>query len=528
MATEGSSRIGRMKTSSRLGLAALALVVAVGGGYAAWRATGNGGDAPKYKLAKAETGPLTAVVSATGTLNPVVSVQVGSQVSGQVKEILVDFNSPVKENQLIARIDPETFQYRQRQAEADVEAARAALGVQRAEVLRAQANLAELQRDYERKKLLVDKNFISPAERDKAQSLFDAGRASLQVAESQARNGEAQVRQREAQLSQARVDLERTAIKAPVDGVVVKRSIEPGQTVAASLQAPELFVIARNLTDMQVETSIDEADVGRIQTGQKASFTVDAFPGRSFSGEVKLVRKAATVVSNVVTYTVVVSASNPDLTLLPGMTANVRIITAQKDKTLKLPNAALRFRPAGTADEKKSTVAAAPAPTSAAGGGSGGVGPGGLASLRERLVAELKLDAEQQSKLDAIIDGMRDKFRAARDLPEAERNKAFERNRAEIREKVAAILTPEQQKRYAEMAAEAQAARTGGSTSGRVWVVGADGKPQALSLRLGLTDGSMTEVVSGDIKEGSEVIVGLQTTAGSAKPASTTPGPRLF
>lgn len=520
-----------MKTSSRLGLAALALVVAVAGGYAAWRASGNGGDAPKYKLAKAETGPLTAVVSATGTLNPVVSVQVGSQVSGQVKEILVDFNSPVKENQLIARIDPETFQYRQRQAEADVEAARAALGVQRAEVLRAQANLAELQRDYERKKLLVEKNFISSAERDKAQSLFDAGRASLQVAESQARNGEAQVRQREAQLSQARVDLERTAIKAPVDGVVVKRSIEPGQTVAASLQAPELFVIARNLTDMQVETSIDEADVGRIQTGQKATFTVDAFPGRSFSGEVKQVRKAATVVSNVVTYTVVVSASNPDLTLLPGMTANVRIITAQKDKTLKLPNAALRFRPAGTADEKKATVAVTPAPTSAAGGGGGsggGGGPGGLASLRERLVAELKLDAEQQSKLDAIIDGMRDKFRAARDLPEAERSKAFERNRAEIREKVATILTPEQQKRYAEMAAEAQAARAGGGSSGRVWVVGADGKPQALSLRLGLTDGSMTEVVSGDIKEGSEVIVGLQTTAGSAKPASTTPGPRLF
>ncbi|MBI5898912.1 MAG: efflux RND transporter periplasmic adaptor subunit [Rhodocyclales bacterium] len=516
-----------MNTSSRLGLAALALVVAVGGGYAAWRATGNGGDGPKFKLAKTETGPLTAVVSATGTLNPVVSVQVGSQVSGQVKEILVDFNSPVKENQLIARIDPETFQYRQRQAEADVEAARAALGVQRAEVLRAQANLAELQRDYERKKLLVDKNFISSAERDKAQSLFDAGRAALQVAESQARNGEAQVRQREAQLAQARVDLERTAIKAPVDGVVVKRSIEPGQTVAASLQAPELFVIARNLTDMQVETSIDEADVGRIQTGQKASFTVDAFPGRSFSGEVRQVRKAATVVSNVVTYTVVVSASNPDLNLLPGMTANVRIVTAQKDKTLKLPNAALRFRPAGTTDDKKASAAVAPAPTSTA-GTSGGGGPGGLANLRERLVTELKLDAQQQPKLDAIIDGMRDKFRAARDLPEAERSKAFERNRAEIREKVAAILSPEQQKRYAEMAAEAQAARAGGAgSSGRAWTVGADGKPQAVSLRLGLTDGSMTEVVSGDLKEGSEVIVGMQSAAPATKTGGM-PGPRLF
>jgi HlyD family secretion protein len=516
-----------MNTPSRLGLAALALIILAGGGYAVWRANGNGGDAPKFKLAKAESGPLTAVVSATGTLNPVVSVQVGSQVSGQIKEILVDFNSPVKENQLIARIDPETFQYRVRQAEADLEATRAAVGVQQAEVLRAKANLAEFQRDYERKKLLVEKNFLSSAERDKAQSVFDAGRAGLQVAESQAKNGEAQVRQRQAQLSQARIDLERTSIKAPVDGVVVKRSIEPGQTVAASLQAPELFVIARNLTDMQVETSIDEADVGRIQTGQKATFTVDAFAGRAFSGEVKQVRKAATVVSNVVTYTVVVSAANPDLNLLPGMTANVRIVTAQKEKTLKVPNSALRFRPPGTVDDKKAAAAVSPAPTSTAGGG--GPPGGGLSATRDRLVAELKLDADQQAKVDAIFDSMREKFRAARDLPEAEKNKAFERNRAEIREKVSPLLTPEQKKRYEEMAAEAQAARAGGAGgSGRLWVLGGDGNPKSISVRLGLTDGSMTEIISGEIKEGGEVIVGLQSANTAAKPATGAPGPRLF
>ncbi|MBI5108658.1 MAG: efflux RND transporter periplasmic adaptor subunit [Rhodocyclales bacterium] len=517
-----------MKTPSRLGLAALVLILFGGGGYAVWRANGNGGNAPKYKLAKAESGPLTAVVSATGTLNPVVSVQVGSQVSGQIKEILVDFNSPVKENQLIARIDPETFQYRVHQAEADLEAARAAVGVQQAEVLRAKANLAEFQRDFERKKLLVEKNFLSSAERDKAQSVLDAGRAGLQVAESQAKNGEAQVRQRQAQLSQARIDLERTAIKAPVDGVVVKRSIEPGQTVAASLQAPELFVIARNLTDMQVETSIDEADVGRIQTGQKATFTVDAFAGRAFSGEVRQVRKAATVVSNVVTYTVVVSAANPDLTLLPGMTANVRIITAQKDKALKVPNAALRFRPPGSGEEKKPVAAVLPAPTPGS-AGPGAPGGGGLSAIRDRLVADLRLDADQQAKVDAVFDAMRDKFRAARDLPEAEKNKAFERNRAEIREKVSVLLTPEQKKRYEEMAAEAQAARAGGGGgSGRIWIPGEDGAPKSVSVRLGLTDGSMTEIVSGDIKEGSDVIVGQQTTASAgAKPAGT-PGPRLF
>lgn len=514
-----------MKASSRLGLALLALTILAAAGYAAWRNFGTVGDTQKFKLAKVESGSLTAAVSATGTLNPVVSVQVGSQVSGQIKEILVDFNSPVRENQLIARIDPETFQYRLRQAEADVEAARAALGVQQAEVLRAKANLAEFQRDYERKKLLVERNFISSAEREKAQSVFDAGRAALQVTESQAKNGEAQVRQREAQLAQARIDLERTAIKAPVDGIVVKRSIEPGQTVAASLQSPELFVIAKNLTDMQVETSIDEADVGRIRTGQMASFTVDAFAGRSFSGEVRQVRKAATVVSNVVTYVVVVSAANPDLTLLPGMTANVRITTAQKEKVLKVPNAALRFRPPGVAEEKKPAAAVSPGPTLSSGPSGGG---GGLTQTRDRLVTELKLDADQQAKVDAIFAGMRDKFRANRDLPDAEKSKAQERNRAEIREKVTAILTAEQKKRYAEMASEAQAARAGGGGgSGKVWIVGDDGSPKAIDVRLGLTDGSMTEIVSGDIRDGSEVIVGLQT-AGGAKPVSGAPGPRLF
>ncbi|MDK9704637.1 MAG: efflux RND transporter periplasmic adaptor subunit [Sulfuritalea sp.] len=514
-----------MKTSSRLGLALLALIILAAGGYAAWRNFATAGDAPKYKLAKVESGPLTAAVSATGTLNPVVSVQVGSQVSGQIKEILVDFNSPVKSGQVIAQLDPETYQHRVRQAEADLDAARAGQGVQQAEVSRARSSLSNAQRDYERKKTLVEKNFISPAERDTAQNTLDAARASLASAEAQVRNGEAVVRQREAQLAAARVDLERTTIRAPVDGIVVKRSIEPGQTVAASLQAPELFVIAKNLTDMQVETSIDEADVGRVRVGQKATFTVDAFAGRHFEGEVRQVRKAATVVSNVVTYIVVISAANPDLTLLPGMTANVRIITAQKDKVLKAPNAALRFRPSGAADDKKA-AAVSPASTPAAagtpGGGGTGGGNGGLAQLRERLVTELKLDADQQGKVDAIFAAMRDKFRAARDLPEAEKTKAQERNRAEIREQISAILTPEQKKRYDELASEAQAARSGGGGSGRVWVVGEDGKPKGIEVRLGLTDGSMTEIVSGDVKEGQEVIAG-QTAAKTGAP-----GPRLF
>jgi HlyD family secretion protein len=223
------------------------------------------------------------------------------------------------------------------------------------------------------------------------------------------------------------------------------------------------------------------------------------------------------VVSNVVSYTVVVSASNPDLSLLPGMTANVRIVTAQRDKALKVANAALRYRPPGATDDKKSAAAVAPAPTS------GASGSGGAGQLRERLSKELNLDAAQQEKLAAVFAGMREKFQAARDLPEAERAKASERNRAEIREQVATFLTPEQKKRYAEMGVEAAATRSGTGGPGRVWIIGSDGKPQAVALKLGLTDGSMTEVISGEIKEGSEVITGTQTAKVSGAPA-----PRLF
>jgi HlyD family secretion protein len=410
-----------------------AAALLLGGGIAAWKWLGPSAEATPYKLAKIERGPLTATVSATGTLNPVVSVQVGSQVSGQIKEILVDFNSTVKEGQLIARIDPETFQQKVRQAEADLDAARAAVNVQRAQQLQAKVNLTEAERDFERKKTLVEKSFISPAERDKAQTTLDAAKAQAQVTEAQAKNSEALVRQREAQLAQAKVDLARTAIRSPVDGIVVKRSVDTGQTVAASLQAPELFIIARNLTDMQVETSIDEADVGRVQLGQKASFTVDAFPGRSFSGEVMQVRKSAQVVSNVVTYTVIVSAANPQLNLLPGMTANVRVVTAQKDAVLKVPNAALRFKPPQPADEPK----AANVRTERAAKGPGEPGKG---------------------------------------------------------------------------------------RGGKVWLPGSNGQPKAVEVRLGITDGTATELLSEEPAEGAQVIVG----GGPAARAAPPPGMRLF
>lgn len=506
----------------------LPVIAAIAAAWFGWQSWNGKGEAQRYKLAKVESGPLTAVVSATGTLTPVVSVQVSSQISGQIREILVDFNSTVKADQVIARIAPETFEHKVRQAEADLEAARASTAVQAAEVLKARANLADAERDYERKKMLVERKFISSAERDKAQAVYEAALAAMQVAQAQTGNGRAIVRQREAQLGQARVDLERTVIRAPVDGIVVKRSVEPGQTVAASLQAPEMFVIAKTLSDMQVEAAIDEADIGRLRVGQKATFTVDAFPGRSFNGEIKQVRKAATVVSNVVSYTVVISAANTDLTLLPGMTANVRIVTAQRDKVLKVPNAALRFRPTGVGDDKKAAAPATVAAPAAGegsthGGGQGGGQGAGFGQLRERLIPELKLDDSQQTKLGEIFSGMRGKYAAARELPDGERSKAIERNRAEVREKISAMLTPEQKLRYDQISAEAAATRAGGGGAGKVWIMSADDKPAAIEIRLGLNDGSMTEVVSGDLKEGVEVITGLQ-----AQKAAGTPTPRLF
>ena len=512
-----------------------AAVVLAGAAFGAYRYASSKGDELAYRFGKVEKGPITAAVAATGTLNPVVSVLVGSQVSGQIKELFVDFNSVVKKDQVIARIDPESFELRVRQAMADLEATKAtvltqmaSVGAQRAEVSRSEVNLADVKRDYERKQMLVEKGFVSTADRDKAQAVYNAAqeqlkttRAQLAVAEAQAKNAAAVVKQRESQLAQARVDLDRTIIRAPVDGVVIKRSVDAGQTVAASLQAPELFQIAKNLREMQVEASIDEADVGRVKLDQGATFTVDAFPGRTFNGKVMQVRKAALVVQNVVTYTVVISAANPELQLLPGMTANVRITTDQRDSVLKLPNAALRFRPAGFSETPAAEGGAAPAPAPASGAG-GNAGQ----QLRQRLVAALSLDADQQAKLDPIFADLRQKLAAAREMPEAERAKAGERARADVRARIMEMLKPEQKKKYEEIIAES-AGRAAGASSGRgrVFVLDGNGQPKMVSVRTGLSDGSMTEMTDGPLKEGERVIVG--TTQSAASSAARPSGPRL-
>jgi len=506
------------------------LAAAAGGGWY-WHDSRSAKGETKYRLGKLELGPIQAVVVASGTLNAVTTVQVGSQISGQIQEMFADFNTQVKKDQVIARIDPQSFELRVNQTRADLDAAKSAVGVaqsnlaaQRAELSRIMVNLAEAERDMNRKKTLVEKNFISPAELDKARTVFDATReqqraveAQIKVAESQVGSAEAAVKQRESLLKQAQVDLERTIIRAPVDGTVILRNVDAGQTVAASLQAPVLFTIARDLRDMQVEAAIDEADVGRLRLDQSASFTVDAFPRRSFTGQIRQIRKSPVNVQNVISYTVVISAANPDQSLLPGMTANVRVVVDSRDQAIKVPNAALRYRPVGTADAKP----AAAAPAGAA---------GAAQQFRERVFAELKPDESQKAKLEQIFDDTRQKMMQLRDMPkDGDRKKLGERLRSESRARVMEVLTEAQKPIYERLVAELGGARgAGGATAaGRVWVLDEKRQPKAVEVRIGLTDGTSTELMPGPLKEGDEVILGAGEPPAAAK-KSTSTGPRMF
>ncbi|MBI1736792.1 MAG: efflux RND transporter periplasmic adaptor subunit [Candidatus Rokubacteria bacterium] len=417
----------------RLAWIALGLVVA-GGAGAAYLYLARGGEEARYRTATVDRGALVASVSATGQLAAVTTVLVGSQVSGQIRELHADFNSPVEQGQLIARIDPDVFQAKVAAARAEldsaraavlnqranvkkvgadvesaragaesaaanvermraeVENARAAIATARATVARESATAANAGRELARRVELLEKQLIAESDKDQAQTAFDTAAAQLDAARSQQRAGEAalrsaeaqlaatesqaraaaaaiasaeaqlevagaqlaaaeaSVRQRQAALDQARLDLSHTEIRAPVNGVVVSRNVDVGQTVAASLQAPTLFSIAQDVTRMQVEAAIDEADVGRLRHRMPATFTVDAFPGREFRGEIVQIRQAPQVIQNVVTYTTVIAVANPERILMPGMTANVRIEIERKQDVLRVPSAALRFRPPGDTD----------------------------------------------------------------------------------------------------------------------------------------------------------------------------------
>jgi len=414
-------------------------------------------DRPVYLTAQVERGKMVKLVTATGTANAVVTVEVGSQLSGQVAELLVDFNDAVRRGQAIARLDDRTFKARVAQARAAVEVAEANVLVQEANwegaksgfagaeaetaVLQAatasaRALFREAESDHKRKEALKAKGTVTESDFDRARAKRDAAaadlrgaeakeavheqtialaRADLQRAEAEYLNAQANLAQARALLEQAEIELERTVIRSPIDGVVIGRDVDTGQTVAASLEAPTIFTIAQDLHEMEVHARIDEADIGTIAVDQRVVFTVDAYPGREFDGRVIQMRKAPEVVQNVVTYTVVIATANPDLDLLPGMTALVRVVVTESDEVLKLPNAALRFRP-----------------------------PDGTA-----------------------------------------------------RASVIRSLDP--------------GAGEAGETTATVWVL-EDGVPAPVEVRVGMSDGSASELTAGPLAEGQDVIVGLGAT----------------
>ena len=419
-------------------------------------------DAPTYRTVAVERGAIVETVQAAGTLNALVLVEVGSQISGQIKELSADFNSPVTQGQVIARVEPEIYEAKLAQAQAEVEMAETMVSVQRAQIerdraavenakaaeeagkaetMRAEVALDNAKQELERKRPLVEHNVVSTGDWERVQNAHRsaqaqmtasraqelskaaavrAAEAALNMAEAQLTNTQAQVKQKKAALLQAQIDVDRTYIRAPVTGTVVYRAVSGGQTVAASLQTPILFTIAQDLTQMQVEASVVEADVSRFSVGQPVTFNVDAYPDRLFTGTVKQIRKAPKTIQNIVTYVVVISTANPDEVLLPGMTANLQVVVAKRVSVLKVPNMALRFRPPGQLEDVRAEAGAISA-------------------------AEL-------------------------------------------------------------------------GVAGRVFVLDGKDHPTPMTLRLGITDGRATEVLAGDLKEGQLVITG---TAPQSAPEAT-------
>ena len=328
-----------MKTRWLLPLGAV--VLAAGAGVAWWL---HKPAAPTYVTARAAEGDVVRSIITSGTVNPVVTVQVGSYVSGPILSITCDFNTQVKAGQLCAKIDPRAYKVALDQAKANLSSARAQL-------TKDQASLAYAQINYQRDLKLVARGIVSQDSVDSDKSAYD--QAVAQVALDQAT-----IAQRQAALQGAQVNLDYTDIVSPVDGTVVSRNVDVGQTVAASFQTPTLFLIAKDLTKMQVDTNVSESDIGGVRIGQKATFTVEAFTGTTFEGRISQVREAPITVQNVVTYDAVISVDNPRLLLLPGMTANARIITQERKDVLKVPLQALRFDPQGFAAAGTQTASA--------------------------------------------------------------------------------------------------------------------------------------------------------------------------
>lgn len=450
---------------------------------------GGKSDEDPYRTAEVSTGAITRVVSATGTLQPLVSANVGSTVSGPISEVLVDFNSQVRAGQVLARLDPTPFQQRIVQAQATL--------------AQQQAQLAVAESDYQRYVLLQQRGFASEQLMSQQRAARDTARAA--------------VAQAQAQVATARTDLDRSVIRSPIDGVVVDRQVNVGQPVASSLQAATLFVIAQDLSRLQANITVDEADIGDVREGQSVRFTVDAFPDREFEGRVSQVRQQGVAESGVVSYTVVVEADNPGRQLLPGMTANAEIVLEQRENVLRVPNTALRFRPAdpelvaqgqalmgGGQGGRRGAGGEAQAQQPGAGGGRGEGGGQGRGGRGVTQIAEtLQLNEQQRAAAQTAFEN------AMASMPRGEgggdRRAAMRRIRDQVIREIEPTLSAEQQQLLAEM-------RAGGGPRQEVrqqavvWVL-RDNQPAPVLVEIGVADNSNT-LLHGGLSAGDEVIIG--------------------
>lgn len=401
----------------------------------------NKNDILKYEKKALDKGNIEALVITTGSLNPVTTVDVGSQVSGKIDKLYVDFNSQVKEGQVIAELDQSQFITRVKQNEANYKSAEASL-------VKTKVTLDNTKKKYDRAMNLFEKDLISFEEKEAIETQYYSAMADIQ-------SSEARLEQAESQLDSSKVDLTYTIIKSPIDGVVINRRVNIGQTVAATFQAPVLFQIANDLSKMQVECSVDEADIGKVKEGQKVRFTVDAFPDENFTGKVSQVRYAPEIIQNVVTYTTIVEVDNPEMKLRPGMTATASVVTGEAKNVLRVPNSALRFNPSLSPEEMRELMESMRQEMRERRGGSSrpeGSGPG----------EDAHRQATQRPGSGQHASGMR----------------GFSMQGARMRQ------------------------------FARVWMEDESGKLKMAFVRTGVTDNSYTEIVSGSLKEGQLVITG--------------------
>lgn len=512
-------------TRKRFYLAALAVLVlsaGVAGGSALFdRSKASASYA--YETVEVSQGEVRKVVATSGTVRPRLTVQIGSELSGRIRSIATDFNAQVKAGDLLAVIDPKTFESKAGQARADLQAAQAALINSEAAVRKARAVLSNAEKVVNRQSILGRKGFTSGASVDSSERDVNVARAEVDVAQAGVANARAIVAQKQAQLDQATIDLERTQIRSPITGIVLHRAVDVGQTVAANFQAPELFRIAGDLSSIHIEAQVSEADIGAVRAGNPVSFDVDSYPGRVFTGRVDQIRLAPAMADSVVTYMVIIDAENRSLELFPGMTANVRIETAKRDDVLRVAVDAIRFEPprsdrkggdgrksSGSSPGLLSSILKTSVQTSGETGSESGPDPSQAKSKRNtddviaRWTRRLKLDEQQIAELrrrtraidtdSAGVEATKSKGKKRRATQES--------GSSRFESVMETLLNPEQRARLEKYRKER--AQTKSAT---VWLLSKDGTPERRSVRVGLTDVRFAELVGAELKPGEQVIV---------------------